>query len=247
MSALPAPTDHRPWPVPDRAWIMRQTWSQLLFAHWPVPAEELRPLIPPGLEIDTFDGHAWVGVVPFMMSGVALRGLPPVPGTSRFPELNVRTYVRHGERPGVWFFSLDAASRLAVRAARMWFRLPYFDADMRCERVGAATEYASVRTHRGAPPAEFRARYEPAGPVCHAESGSLEHWLTERYCLYAQKGDALLRGEIHHGPWPLRPASGELDTNSMASAAEIELPNTTPLLHYAESIDVVCWSPRRVG
>src|SRR6478736_184531 len=116
-SAILRQTAHRPWSLPDGPWTMTQTWHDLLFAHWRIRLDVMRPLVPRELEIDTFDGSAWIGVVPFRMSAVRMRGLPPVPGASAFPELNVRTYVRYGGRAGVWFFSLDAESALAVFAA----------------------------------------------------------------------------------------------------------------------------------
>ena len=123
-------TAHRPWPLPTGPWIMSQSWHDLLFAHWPIDASHLRPLIPAALEIDKFQGEAWIGVVPFRMSGVRLRATPALPTLSAFPELNVRTYVTHGGKPGVWFFSLDAANAIAVSVARAWFHLPYFNARM---------------------------------------------------------------------------------------------------------------------
>ena len=227
---------------------MAMTWHDLLFAHWRIPFAAVRPLVPGTLSIDTFDGSAWIGVVPFRMSGVRLRGTPALPGPGAFPELNVRTYVTDGAKPGVWFFSLDAASRLAVRAARRWFRLPYFDAEMSCANDGDDVVYRSHRTHRGAHPAEFAARYGPSGRPFAAQPGSLEHWLTERYCLYAAAPDgALLRGEIHHAHWPLQPASAAIDTNTMAEAAGVALPAERPHLLFARKLEVVGWTPERVG
>jgi uncharacterized protein YqjF (DUF2071 family) len=226
-------------------WIMRQSWHDLLFMHWPVPPEQLRRFVPPGLELDTFDGHAWVGVVPFRMSGVRLRGLPALPGASAFPELNVRTYVRRGDRAGVLFQSLDAASRLAVRVARGWFRLPYFDARMRCEPDGEAVAYASTRNHSGAPAAELRCRYAPTGPPVPPAPGSLEFFLTERYSLFTTgRGGRLIRGDIWHPPWPLQPAELELERNTMAAAHGIALPDRAPLLHFARLQEVEIARPR---
>ena len=234
---------HRPWPIPAGGWIMAQSWRDLLFAHWRTDAGYLASLLPAGLALDTHDGQAWVGIVPFRMHGTRLRGLPPLPGTHAFPELNVRTYVTDGSKPGVWFFSLDAASALAVRVARTWFRLPYFDARMSCAAVGDGIEYESARTHSGAPPASFRARYGPAGPVYLAEPGTLEHWLTARYCLYASRRRGLLRGEIHHEPWPLQPARADITEDTLAASWGIETAAEPPLLHFVRRIDVVCWPP----
>ena len=245
-------TSHRPWPLPRSAWVMRMTWEDLLFAHWPVPAAALRPLIPLSLEIDMLDGSAWLGVVPFRMTGVRLRGLPPLPGARSFPELNVRTYVSAEGKPGVWFFSLDAASRIAVRAARAWFHLPYFDARMESRRNGEEVAYASRRTHRGASPAEFVARYRPTGDIFRSAHGSLEHFLTERYCLYAgdaaiakpASGERLWRGEIHHAPWPLQPAEAEIIANTMTGPLSLRLPAAPPLLHFARHLNVFAWPPK---
>lgn len=224
---------------------MRQAWHDLLFAHWPVAPAALRPLVPPGLELDLHDGAAWVGIVPFRMSGVRVRGLPPLPGAAAFPELNLRTYVRRGGRGGVWFFSLDAASRLAVRAARAWFALPYFDAEMRCNaRDDGTVEYASRRTHRGAAPAELRARYRPVGAPERAAPGSLAAFLTERYALFTVRGGRVLAGEIHHPPWPLQPAAAELERETLAAASGIALPAAPPLLHFARRLDVLIWPLR---
>ena len=127
-SMKPISDEHRPWPVPARRWDMTMTWHSLAFLHWPVAAESLQASIPEPLVLDTFAGQAWLGVVPFGMSNVRPRWAPPLPGVSRFPEINVRTYVTHDGKPGVWFYSLDATNWLAVRGARALFHLPYYDA-----------------------------------------------------------------------------------------------------------------------
>lgn len=238
--------DHRPWPVPNEPWVMRMRWSELLFAHWTVDPAVVRRLLPAGLELDIRDGRAWLGVVPFRMSDVAPRAVPALPGVSEFPELNLRTYVTAGGRPGVWFFSLDAANRLAVRVARTTFHLPYMDARMRCERGPGGVSYESVRTHRGEPPAALRATYRPVGPVHRSQPGSLEQWLTERYCLYsADRRGRIFRGEIHHEPWPLQPAEAHFEQLEMTRILGIELEPAPVHLLYVESIDVVAW--RLVG
>jgi uncharacterized protein YqjF (DUF2071 family) len=222
---------------------MHQRWHDLLFAHWPVPAELLRPHVPGGLSVDTFDGHAWLGVVPFRMSGIRPRSLPAVPWLSAFPELNVRTYVTDGQRPGVWFYSLDAGNPLAVTLARAVFHLPYYHAAMSVKDDGDCVQYVSRRTHRGAPAAEFIADYKPVGDPYRSTPGSLEHWLTERYCLYAADGvGQLYRGEIHHEPWPLQPADAEFRVNTMVASHGIELPSVHPLLHFARRLDVIIWT-----
>lgn len=223
---------------------MRQIWHDLLFAHWPVARADLARLVPQELALDTFDGRAWLGVVPFRMSGIRFRGLPPLPGTSAFPELNVRTYVVHEGKPGVWFFSLDAANALAVAVARRWFHLPYFRARMRCRGRGERVAYTSERTHAGAAPAALVAEYGPAGDVFRSRPGTLEHWLTERYCLYALSASGgLARGEIHHPPWPLQEAEAEFSVQRMTAGLALELPPSRPLLHFARRLDVRVWPP----
>jgi uncharacterized protein YqjF (DUF2071 family) len=239
--------EHRPWSLPHGPWVMAQRWHDLLFAHWPVNQEQLRRQIPAALEIDTWQGQAWVGVVPFRMSGVRLRGTPAAPGLSAFPELNVRTYVTAESKPGVWFFSLDAASAIAVAVARRWFHLPYYRARMSCEERDGWIEYASQRTHRGASAGELKGRYRALGEAFAPRAGTLEYFLTERYCLYAADGRGpIYRGEIHHPPWRMQAAEAELHANTMAAAAGIVLPNCAPLLHFAVRQDMVAWAPRRV-
>ena len=246
-----ASTAHRPWPLPNAPWIMRQTWHDLIFMHWPVPIATMRALVPPQLPLDTYEGQAWVGVVPFRMSGVRPRYTFDVPGLSAFPELNVRTYVTSPDanesKPGVWFFSLEAANPLAVAAARGIFKLPYFNAKMLARDEGNQIVYSSHRTHRGAPPADFAAAYGPTDGIYHAPPGSLDRWLAERYCLYTvtPRGQ-VLRAEIHHEPWPLQPAMAEITVNSMAMAAGITLPDTLPLLHFARRQDVLVWPIEKV-
>ena len=239
---------HRPYPLVKGPWVMRQVWNDLLFAHWPVPPEVMRSLIPPQLELDTYDGHAWVGVVPFHMSGIRVRGLTPIPYTSAFAELNVRTYVTYQGRPGVVFFSLDAASPPAVLAARRWFHLPYFNARMVAQVEGDNITYSSTRTHRNAPAAEFAATYRPTGPVSYPKVGTIDNWLTARYCLYTvDPRQRVFRGEIHHLPWPLQPAEATVTKNMMAQAAGISLPDQPPLLHFSKRLDVLIWPLRLVG
>ena len=239
---------HRSTPLPTGRWIMRQSWQDLLFVHWPVAVEILRPLIPAVLPLDTFEGEAWLGIVPFQMREVCLRGMPALPWISESPELNVRTYVTLQGVPGVYFFSLDAANPLFVAIARTYFSLPYVQARMSVRREGETITYRSRRVRSKDPPAAYRARYRPTGPVVFAAPGSLPHWLTERYCLYTlDKHGHIYRLEIHHGPWPLQPAELETIENAMAQAHGIRLPDTTPLLHYAHRQEMLAWRPYRIG
>lgn len=254
-AVIEADGSHRPWPRPAGAWRMAMRWHVLLFAHWPVRADLLRPLVPPGLEIDTHSGDAWIGVIPFRMTGVRPRGVPALPWVSAFPELNVRTYVTASGKPGVWFFSLDAGNRLAVEVARRWFHLPYYHARMRTEERAGWVEYESrrkgeaVSAQRSAisNPPEFAGRYRACGEVYRSQRGSLEHFLTERYCLYAADGrKRLYRAEIDHAPWPLQPAAAEIRVNTMTAPLGISLPDMAPVLHFARRLDVVAWRLRRV-
>jgi uncharacterized protein len=238
-------TAHRPWPVPDGPWIQGQTWCDLLFAHWPVAPEVLRAAVPAELPIDTFDGRAWIGVTPFEVRGARARGTPPVPGPSRFPETNVRTYTTVGGRPGIWFLSLDAASALVVAGARRTFRLPYFRARMAIERRGDGVDY---RLRRADPEVSLALRYAPRGPEVNPIPGSLEHFLCERYCLYTLDERHRLRtADIHHRPWALHDATAVVRHNTMTAPYGIDLPAAPALLHFARRQDVVIWALRPVG
>jgi uncharacterized protein len=232
-SAL-ADTAHRPWPLPERPWVMGQTWDDLLFAHFRVPAGKLRGLVSERLELQEHSGSAWLGVTPFIVTGLRARGLLPLPFASSFREVNVRTYVTREERPGIWFFSLDASSQLAVEAARRLYKLPYFRADISVRRRGDEILYDCSRDDGRA----FSAAYRPDGDVFHPEPGSLEHFLTERYCLYTEDEGGLYRADIHHRPWPLQPAKASIELNTMSP---VKLPADDPLVHFSARQDVVIW------
>jgi uncharacterized protein len=227
---------------------MGQTWEDLLFAHWPVDPDGLRRLLPEALRLQTHEGVAWLGITPFVISGLRLRGTLPLPRVSTFLELNVRTYVTAGGKPGIWFFSLDASSRLAVEAARRTYKLPYFPARISTKRRAGWIEFDSARIGDGdRGPHVFSARYRPVGEEYHAAPGSLEEFLAERYCLYAvDERGRLHRAEIHHPPWPLRPAEATIELNTMAPG-ELALPDEEPLLHFARVQDVVIWPLRPVS
>ena len=226
-------TSHRPWPLPETPWTSAQTWVDLAFLHWRVDADALRKLLPRSVELETFDGSAWLGVVPFLMTSVRLRGLPPFPVVSSFPELNVRTYVRRDDRPGVWFFSLDAASRLFVEGAKWQYKLPYHRAEMTHRRVGELVHYESAR-----PGGAFSGSYRGTGALFNADPGTLEYFLTERYCLYTADGSHSYRAEIHHLPWSLQRGEATVDLNTMAPLA---LPDVEPHILFAPRQDVVVW------
>jgi uncharacterized protein YqjF (DUF2071 family) len=227
---------------------MSQSWHDLLFAHWPLDPDMLRDKVPATLPLDIFDGRAWIGVIPFHMTNVAPRGVPSLPGLSAFAELNVRTYVTLDGKPGVYFFSLDAASTLAVIGARTWFHLPYYRAAMDVQMAVRRVTYRSVRrasARASAVDAQFLGTYEPVGVVSPAAPGTLEYFLTERYCLYTTtRSGEPQRLDIHHQPWPLQTADARIAVNTMATAAGIMLPAVAPLLHFAKRVDVLTWGMR---
>ncbi len=244
---------------------MSMVWRDLAFLHWPIDPDTMRRALPDGFEPDPFEGRCWLGVVPFVMDRVRPRFLPAVPrwcgatSFSRFPELNVRTYVTCGGVPGVLFFSLDAASRSFVWAGR-WrgvgplhgFGLPYYHARMEITTdhpPDGWTRYSSRRTQRGAPPAAFVARYRPVpgSPPTPAPPGTFEHFLTERYRLYSTtRAGAALVGEVHHAAWPLQPAECDIEVCDMTAGLGLDLPGTPPVAHYASRVDVAGWRPVRV-
>jgi len=226
---------------PDGSPVMYQSWGDLLFMHWEVPAEELRRLIPGRLSVDTFDGRAYVGVTPFTLWGVRPAFTPPLPWVSEFHEINVRTYVHLGGVPGVWFFSLDANSSIAVAGARALFRLPYFVAEISREHKGDTTVFMSSREGGAGPPAYFGATWVTGEELPEAEPATLEFFLTERYYLYTADGDVLYRARIHHRPWPLRRVRVETYRSSMVEAAGVERPSGGPLIHHGGPVDVEVW------
>ncbi|HWE39818.1 MAG TPA: DUF2071 domain-containing protein [Isosphaeraceae bacterium] len=238
---------------------MRQRWAALLFLHWEVEPDALRSLLPPGLELDTFEGRAFVGLVPFTMTGVRPRPLPAVPGLSSFHEVNVRTYVHYrGQGPGVWFFSLDAANAVAVKLARWSYHLPYYHAAMTLDPTdrdiqaaldrgeSPTIDFASERLAPGPRPASCRVRYRPEGTPRPAPSGTLEHFLIERYLLYACADGRLYRGRVHHPPYPVQSARVEALDETLVAAAGVARPATEPLGHFAREVRVRVYPLRRL-
>jgi uncharacterized protein YqjF (DUF2071 family) len=229
---------------PEGQPVMHQDWGKLLFMHWRIGEESLRPLIPERLQIDKFDGSAWIAVTPFTMWDIRAFPpyLPPVPGLSSMHELNVRTYVHLDNVPGVWFFSLDANSSVAVMTARAFFHLPYFTAEMELEESGKSIIYSSRRApHADAPGAEFDATWKAGETLPFTHPGSLEFFLTERYCLYAAHKQKLYRSRIYHQPWPLQKAELSALSSTMIESHGLPSPKDEPLLHYAEEISVDIW------
>lgn len=219
---------------------MEQGWYDLLFAHWEVPLATVRALIPGSLELDTYNGRPWVSVAAFQLR-MRPRGIPGMGGIWSFPEFNVRTYVLYKGKPGVYFFSLDAASLIAVMGARMLYHLPYFTARMSIVRNAETIRYRSARNGSRA---RFSASCEATSAVYTAAPGTLSHWLTERYCLYAVDGSRVYAGEIHHDPWPLQSAQVEIAENTLTEAQGIRVQSKPDLVQYAGAQEVLIWPLR---
>jgi uncharacterized protein YqjF (DUF2071 family) len=225
---------HRPWPLPDKKWRWRQQWNDLAFIHWSIDKDWLATQLPNGLELDLYDGNAWIGIVPFSMKGVTLRGFPAPKFLCDFPEINLRTYVTKNEKPGVWFFSLDVPNALAVWAARTFFHLPYYKAQIETSVDKNHIEYHFKRNE-----IEFDGTYTP-GSLINTSSESFEYWSTERYCLYSanSKGE-LFRAEIHHPQWPLQSASIKIRKNTFLT--NLPIGEMHPSVLFSKSIDVAVY------
>lgn len=246
-------TAHRPWPLPSGQWLMTQAWHDLLFAHYALEPAVIRSLVPEILTVDLYRGTAWLSVVPFWIANLRPPGLPPLPMISHFPELNVRTYVTYRgkdgvEKQGVYFFSLDAGNLSAVWGARLFYRLPYWHANMKVEGRDEI-RYRSRRIH--GPKAnkdmpEWRGTYRPMAPVKTATPGSLAEFLTERYCLYAWNRGRLYSADIHHLPWPLQEAEAAIEIDTMTQPLGIDLPPEPDALHFSRNLKVLIWPPDRL-
>src|SRR5579863_4354396 len=240
-------TAHRAWPPPMAPWIMTQRWNDLLFLHYALDPEIVRARVPQALTLDTYQQRAWVSVTPFWINHLRPPGVPSLPWISAFPEVNVRTYVTYEGKPGVYFFSLDAGNLSAVWGARMFYRLPYWQASFKVKGRGSAKiDYISKR-HHGPRPAELSCSYGPAGSKAfQPHQGSLEHFLSERYCLYAQSRKHLYRAEIHHLPWPLEQATIDIRHNTMAKTAGLDLYGAPDLAYFVRELKVLFWAPERL-
>jgi uncharacterized protein YqjF (DUF2071 family) len=232
--------------LPRNRWVFRQEWHDLLFAHWSVPVDLVRRIVPQQLELDLWHGEAYIGVVPFVLRNFRSRSVPSIPVISHFAEINVRTYVTYEGIPGVHFFSLDAANVSAVLGARLLYALPYYYAKFDIAPQTDGIRYRSRRLQRPRV-AEFHAIYRPTSDLHTSEQpgASLERFLAERYCLYAVTARHVYRTVVHHLPWPLQTASARIETNSMAGPVGIPLTGP-PLLHFSKFLDVLTWLPEQV-
>jgi uncharacterized protein YqjF (DUF2071 family) len=240
-------TLHRPFPLPSKKWIMLQSWRNLFFIHWPVPPALLRPHIPDPLQIDTFNGSAWLGIVPFVMEGIYPLALSPFSVTPPFSEINVRTYVMHKGKPGVYFMSLDVQNWASYTIAKRWYRLPYYPAKISFRNEGDFIHYDGIRKGKTNNQAAFSGSFLPTQEVFFAKTGSLEHWLTERYCFYSidNKGKFFC-ADIHHSPWQLQKAETEITINTLFSPFTIDLLNEKPISLFSIGVDSLMWNINRI-
>jgi uncharacterized protein len=231
---------------PGERAIGSQKWRDLLFLHWSFPPELVRPLVPASLELDLWEGRAWVGIIPFVMREIRPAWWPRRLALN-FLETNVRTYVHTGGRPGIWFFSLEASSYLAVKGARVGWGLPYFFAAMRIARDAGAIEYESIRRggDRSGRGARHAVRYRPGELLGPSAPGTFDHFLLERYLLFAVRRGRLLEGQVHHPPYPAQRAEVDTVTDELLAAAGLPAPDRPPeTIHFASGVDVEVFRPR---
>lgn len=229
----------------NKGWIMKQTWNDLLFLHWPVNPSWLENLLPPQLEVDTFKGEAWIGIVPFEMNKIRFRGLPAIPFASRLLELNVRTYVKYGDKRGVYFFSLDASHGLGVWVAQSVFHLPYFKASLSKSEYGNEIDFRGERTHKGVKSPGFHVKYEPFSEPYQAKEGKLDFWLTERDCLFNVYNGSVYRGDIEHDRWPLQEAKFTVLEDTLSDGYYYNEEQT--VAHFSRSVTTYLWPFKRVS
>jgi uncharacterized protein YqjF (DUF2071 family) len=233
-------TDHRPWPLPLDSWRWKQSLIDVLFVHYPCPIEKLLPLIPRRLNLQEFEGNCWIGIIPFKLEGVTMRPFPPIPGISNFKELNVRVYVEYQGKPGIYFLSIDATSRLAVWIGKHLFHLPYKNAEIEIKKENGQIFFHSKRMEEG-DQSEFSLSYSPTPEIFESKPGTLEYFFTERYCLYTQTPKGLFRGNIHHIPWPLQKAKAKIFSNTLFPEQLAE-----PHILYSKRIDVLLWNLEKI-
>lgn len=245
-------TSHRPRPLPSGRWAITQRWNDLLFAHWPIPPAKMAALLPDWLQVDTFQGSAWLGAVPFWLDRIKIRGVPTIPGARSFPDLNLRTYVRDTftGTPGVYCFSLDASNLLAAAIGRSFYHLPYYWSEMHLE-PRSEREFAFYSRRRfSTRPVIFKARYRGLGPssrLAEHRAGTLEYFLTERSCLFSSnRAGQPIRANLHYVSWPLEEAEAEIERNDLAASIGLTLPDMDPVLHYSRRQAVYIW-PRQLA
>ena len=239
--------NHQYWPLPSKYWIMRQTWKNVLFAHFPISPERLRPHIPSTLEIDTYQDSAWLGVIIFVIEGIYFRGLSPISVVFKFPEVNLRTYVQHGGKRGVFFLSLDVGNWASLAISKGWYHLPYCSAEISYRKEGDTFHCHSLRKGKSDNPITFTGSFTPDLEVYFPEDGTIDHWLTERYCLYSQDNRGnLYCGDIHHKPWPLQKAEAIISTNTLPTPFGIDISKPEPTFYFSEGVDTLFWNIKKI-
>jgi len=234
-------TTHRPWPLPFMPWVMRQSWNNALFIHYPIAINKLRQLVPEQLQLDTYDGWGWISIVPFKMEKVGIRAIP---FSITFPELNIRTYVTIDNKPGVYFFSLDATNLPVVFLSNMFINLPYLHSQMTIHHDGDYTSFSCIRKSSDE---SIACLYHPISEPFTASKGTFDYWVTERYCFYTvNSAGKVNRCNILHKPWPLQHAEAEIRHNSLFSSKSLQFEAITPILHYSKGVDVRVWPLERV-
>jgi uncharacterized protein YqjF (DUF2071 family) len=240
-------TTHRPFSLPEKKWIMRQSWRNLLFTHWPISPEVLRPYIPSQLQIDTFNDRAWIGVVVFVMEGIYHRYLPTISLTPTFSEINVRTYVRYNGKPGIYFLSLDVNDLASYTIAKRWYHLPYSLASISYQQEGPTFHVKSIRKAKTNIPIEFKGSYSPNQDVFYAKKETLEHWFIERYCLYSNDNRGnMYCGDIHHRPWPLQTVNTKISMNTLFSMFSFNVSEENSLSSYSRGVDTLIWNIKKL-
>lgn len=239
---------HRSYPLPSKNWIMRQNWNNLLFLHWPISPKKLQPFIPSPLQIDVFERNAWIGIIFFCIDGIYPRGFSFKSLTPKFAELNVRTYVRLNGKPGVYFLSLDVSDWASYTIAKRWYRLPYHPAITSLHKEEQSYHCECIRKGLTNKPITFKGKYKPISEVFFPHVGTLDHWLTERYCLFStNNGIDIYCGEIHHHPWQLQLAEVEISENTMFSPFQWDFSDVKPISHYSEGMDTLFWNIKRAN
>ncbi|MBW8348799.1 DUF2071 domain-containing protein [Bacillus sp. IITD106] len=238
-------TEHRPYPLPSKYWIMRQKWRDVLFMHLPIKPEKLQPYIPSAIEIDTFDGYAWLGVVVFKIDGIYPRGFPPVSIRPAFPEINLRTYVRCNDKPGIYFLSLDVDDWTSYTLAKRWLHVPYHPAKISIQKKKQSYQFESIRNRNNQ--IICKGSYTPLSGIYYPENMTLDHWLTERYCFFSNDIKSNIYClDIHHTPWPLQKAVSDIYTNKLFSPFHFDLTDGTPIFHYSKGVDALVWNIKKL-
>ncbi|MBS4202106.1 DUF2071 domain-containing protein [Bacillus sp. FJAT-49732] len=240
-------TNHRPYPIPSKKWIMRQKWSNVFFMHWPIQPELLQPYIPSSIEVDTYDGFAWLGVIIFNIDGIYLRGFPPVSFRPAFPEINLRTYVKCDNKPGIYFLSLDVDDWTSYTLAKRWLNVPYHPAKISIQKNVDTFHYESLRMGSSNTPIVCKGSFTPQSNIFHPNSDTIDHWLSERYCFFSNdQRSNMYCLDIHHHPWPLQKADAVIKKNDLFKPFSFHLEDEKPILHFSQGVEALIWNIKKL-